>query len=125
MQPLGLEAAGTGSDRLLLPEDVAAFRQFRAPARPHDALVSSLDAISATRRDIRTLADEADLARIVVADAKASPLGGLSDLPSHTLRDVVRLTEAFMRDELGDARSCSLDSPKSRQPRLAALRQMR
>lgn len=157
VQPLELEAAETGSDRLLLPDDVAAFRQFRAPAKPQYALVSSLDSISATRRDIRTLADEADLARIVVADAKALPLGGRSDLPSHAildrgrliglweydpdaqqivwatfgiaadtaLRDVVRRTEAFVRDELGDARSFSLDAPKSRQPRLAALRQMR
>ena len=31
-------------------------------------------------------------------------------------------TEAFVRDELGDARSFSLDSIKSRLPRLAALR---
>jgi len=27
-----------------------------------------------------------------------------------------------VRDELGDARSFSLDSPKSREPRIAALR---
>jgi hypothetical protein len=31
-------------------------------------------------------------------------------------------TEAFVRDQLGDARSFSLDSPKSRAPRVAALR---
>ncbi|MQA11667.1 MAG: hypothetical protein GEU98_24585 [Pseudonocardiaceae bacterium] len=34
----------------------------------------------------------------------------------------VEKTEAYVRDELGDARSYSLDSPKSRAPRLAALR---
>jgi hypothetical protein len=38
------------------------------------------------------------------------------------LVEAVRRTEAFVRDELGDARAFSLDSPKSRQPRLAALR---
>ncbi len=38
------------------------------------------------------------------------------------LKDAVARTEAFVRDELGDARSFSLDSPKSRVPRLAALR---
>ncbi len=35
----------------------------------------------------------------------------------------VKNTEGYVRTELGDARSFSLDSPKSRQPRLAALRQ--
>jgi hypothetical protein len=34
----------------------------------------------------------------------------------------VARTEAFVRDDLGDARSFSLDSPKSRAPRIAALR---
>jgi hypothetical protein len=32
--------------------------------------------------------------------------------------------EAFVRDQLGDARSFSLDSPKSRKPRIEALRRM-
>jgi len=32
-------------------------------------------------------------------------------------------TQAYVRDQLGDARSFSLDSPKSRAPRIAALRQ--
>ena len=34
----------------------------------------------------------------------------------------VQRTEAFVREQLGDARSFSLDSPKSRAPRIAALR---
>ncbi|MBV9880720.1 MAG: winged helix DNA-binding domain-containing protein [Gemmatirosa sp.] len=33
-------------------------------------------------------------------------------------------TESFVRDQLGDARSFSLDSPKSRRPRIEALRAM-
>jgi hypothetical protein len=36
-------------------------------------------------------------------------------------REVARV-EAFIRDELGDARSFSLDSPESRAPRIEALR---
>ena len=40
------------------------------------------------------------------------------------LEEAVATTEAFIRDELGDARSFSLDSPKSRQPRLQQLREM-
>ncbi|KAA0020187.1 DNA glycosylase AlkZ-like family protein [Antrihabitans cavernicola] len=38
------------------------------------------------------------------------------------LDDVIASTESFVRDQLGDARSFSLDSPKSRAPRIAALR---
>ena len=38
------------------------------------------------------------------------------------LRKAVQQTERFIREEFGDARSFSLDSPKSREPRLAALR---
>lgn len=39
------------------------------------------------------------------------------------VQEVVRRTEQYVRDQLGDARSFSLDSPKSRAPRVAALRQ--
>lgn len=38
------------------------------------------------------------------------------------LEDAVARTEAFVRDDLGDARSFSLDSPKSRRARIEALR---
>jgi len=38
------------------------------------------------------------------------------------LEKAVKKTEAFVRDQLGDARSFSLDSPKSRGPRIAELR---
>ena len=41
---------------------------------------------------------------------------------SDALRDEVARTEAFVRDQLGDARTFSLDSPKSRKDRLDALR---
>jgi hypothetical protein len=38
------------------------------------------------------------------------------------LEEAVTRTENFVRDQLGDARSFGLDSPKSRAPRIAALR---
>jgi hypothetical protein len=41
--------------------------------------------------------------------------------PSEDMRSAVARTEAFVRDELGDARSFSLDSPASRRGRLDAL----
>ena len=41
------------------------------------------------------------------------------------LMAVVDEAEAWVRDDLGDARSFSLDSPKSRAPRVEAIRRMR
>jgi hypothetical protein len=40
------------------------------------------------------------------------------------LEKAVKEMEAFVREDLGDARSFSLDSPKSRAPRIEALRAM-
>src|SRR5262249_49211500 len=62
-EPLGLVPIETGSDRLLLPEDEAAFRAFKPPAKPQYALVSSLDTIAAARRDVKSLVDDRDLER--------------------------------------------------------------
>jgi hypothetical protein len=39
------------------------------------------------------------------------------------LQDAVARTEQYVREQLGDARSFSLDSPKSRMPRVESLRQ--
>jgi winged helix DNA-binding protein len=38
------------------------------------------------------------------------------------LKDAIARTEAYIRDDLGDFRGYSLDSPESRRPRIAALR---
>ncbi|MER7751456.1 crosslink repair DNA glycosylase YcaQ family protein [Kitasatospora sp. NPDC097643] len=42
--------------------------------------------------------------------------------PDDALRAAVARTETFIREQLGDARGFSLDSPKSRAPKIAALR---
>ena len=42
--------------------------------------------------------------------------------PDAALRDAVKRTEIFVREDLGDARSFSLDSPKSRAPRIAEMK---
>src|SRR5207237_6269199 len=52
---LQLQPAEEGSDRLLLPQDVESYRKFKPPADPQYALVSSLDPISANRRDVALL----------------------------------------------------------------------
>lgn len=156
VEPLGLVPAEPGSDRLLLPDDVAAFTVFEAPSQPEYSLVSSLDPITANRREMQSLIDDRDRERSVVVDALAKPVGGLVDLPSHAILDrgqiiglwefdvdanvivwgtfgrkkdkaldaAVEETQVFVRDQLGDARSFSLDSPKSRVARVEGLRKL-
>jgi hypothetical protein len=157
VEPLKLVPAEAGSDRMLLPEDVDAFRAVKIPTKPQYALVSGLDAIAATRREFHTLVDDKDLARKVVIDKGPAALGSVQDLPSHAILDRGRIvglwefdpdegaivaatfgvkpdkalsaaieeTERYVRDQLGDARSFSLDSGKSRAPRIEALRKMK
>ena len=43
-------------------------------------------------------------------------------LENKALASAIKKTEAYIREQLGDARSFSLDSPKSRMPRIDALR---
>jgi hypothetical protein len=156
VEPLGLMPAEKGSDRLLLPDDLEAFRKFKAASRPQYALIGSLDPLSANRRDVRGLLDPVDYERKVQIEKQLGSLGGIADLPSHAILDrgrlvglweydtetqsiawaafvkdkaaleaAVKKTESWVRDELGEARSFSLDSPKSRAPRIAALRKMK
>jgi hypothetical protein len=150
--PLGLVPLEKGGDRLMFPEDREAYEAFRPSKEPQVALTSSIDGLVLHRRDVKGLLDPKDLGRKVFGDKAMTSIGGLSDLPSHAIVDRGRLvglweydpdagaivwtawlkdravadavarTEAFVRDQLGDARSFSLDSPKSRAPRIAALR---
>jgi hypothetical protein len=154
--PLALVPADEGSERFLLPDDVQAFRAFAAPSESQYALVSSLDAISAARRDVSSLIDEKDRATVETHTFGERPGSSVVDLAAHAILDRGRLigyweydfdaqrivwatfgkkkdkaldravgeTEAYVRDQLGDARSFSLDSPKSRKPKLDALKRL-
>ncbi|MFB7673737.1 DNA glycosylase AlkZ-like family protein [Kitasatospora purpeofusca] len=56
-------------------------------------------------------------------DTERAEIVHLSFVPSNAeLRSAVARTEEFVRAELGDARGFSLDSPKSRAPKIEALR---
>jgi hypothetical protein len=153
---LGLVAAEPESDRLLLPDDAKTFAKFITPTDPQYALVSSLDAIAAARRDVSTLVDAKDRAAFDKITFGEKAGANLSDLVAHAIFDrgrligywefdaetqevvwmvftgkktkdlarVVEETETYVRDQLGDARSFSLDSPKSRAPKIAALRKL-
>lgn len=151
---LQLQPISAGSDLLLPAAEMAALQSFKAPTKPHYALVSSLDTIIAARRTVIDLLDADDLERDVMSDSSVKKIGRLIDLPSHAILDrgqliglwefdtdaneiVFRLfsgkadaalkakiaeTQAYVCDQLGDARSFSLDSPKSRVPRIKSLR---
>jgi hypothetical protein len=153
IEPLRLVPVEAGSDRLMFDDDRDDFLRFEPPKEPRYVLVSSLDAITAHRRDVRTLVDGIDWGHRLLGGREKAAGSALSDLPSHAILDRGRLvglweydveaqsvvcttfspqsealhtaianTERFIREELGDARSFSLDSPKSRAPRIAALR---
>jgi hypothetical protein len=127
VEPLKLNPVG--EDRMLLPEDEQAFRNFKAPGKPQFALVSSLDNIHRLRAskmaDLpgHVILDRGQLIGRWEFDMETGTIAWVSFIPStRALEDAVRKMETFIRDDLGDARSFSLDSPKSRAPRIAALR---
>jgi hypothetical protein len=152
VRPLRLEPVAAASDRMILPEDRKELESFRVPGKPQYVLVSSLDGITHLRRNLASLISADDLKRSVAEGKSEVPLNSLQDLPNHAvmdrgrlvglweydtvtesiawrsfikdpaIRDAVELTERFIQHELGDARSFSLDSPKSRVPRINALR---
>jgi hypothetical protein len=150
--PLKLAPVEKGSERLILEEDQAEFAAFKPPSKPQYVLVSSLDAIHALRRDVKGLLETRDLKHKVFggkfeeagglsdlpnhAILDRGRLVGLWDydpesqsivaatfgLKDKALDSAIKATETYIREEVGDARSFSLDSPKSRIPRIETLR---
>lgn len=143
--PLKLLPLAAGSERLLLAEHLDEFRTFKVPKEPQYSLVSSLDALVLLRRNHTDLCEAGD-AQVPqlrsVADLPSHAIidrGRLIGLweydtekenlawmcftkPGQQLKAAVTRTEEYIRTQLGDVRSFSLDSPKSRAPRIAALR---
>jgi len=152
LDKLDLVPIAPGSDRLLPACDKAAFDALEIPGKPHYALVSSIDAITLHRRDIAGLTDPAHRAHpLLIAEGRGSgfvidmpdhaifdrgQFVGLWEFdpaegkivwvsfvpPTDGLLAEIAKTESYVRDQVGDARSFSLDSPKSRAPRLVLLR---
>jgi len=149
IEPLKLEPLY--EDSLMLPGDREEFEAFKAPKAAHYVLVSAIDGISLLRRDMNSLVDPGDTKYLNVTAEKPGaavldlPSHGIFDrgrlvglweydpatesiawLPfiarNKELEKAVARTEEFVRTQLGDARSFSLDSPKSRAPRIQALR---
>ena len=144
---LSLKPLQAGSDRLVFPGDQRRFAAFR-PSRKHQyVLVSSLDGIFHLRRDARSLFAPEDRGRNVFHDrglmdltsnaildrgrlvgfweydVESASIVWMAFVPgSREMEEEVERTENLIRSDLGDARSYSLDSPRSRAPRIAALR---
>ena len=136
VEPLQLVEVAPGL--VLLPEDCEEFLKFQAPERPQYSLVSSLDGLASLRGDWKGLLEpedsEIDLAGHTILDrgrlvgrwefdTETGTIAWTSFLPrDKTLEKAVREMEAFVREDLGDARSFALDTPKSRAPRIEKLR---
>jgi hypothetical protein len=134
-------------DLMALPEDAAAFEKFQIPKKPHYVLTGILDNVSHLRRATASLIATEDAGRELVRKGAVQDLphhaildrGRLIGLwhfdpesdsiawssfvkKERALEEAVARTEAFIREDLGDARTFSLDSPKSRVPAITALR---
>jgi len=144
VEPLKLESLAAGDDRLMLPGDRAKLEAFKPSKDPHYVLTGSIDSIVVLRRDVKSLLDPKDLARqfflepdlpshaildrgrivgLWEYDTASESIAWIAFIKKDkALQDAVARTEQYVREQLGDARSFSLDSPRSREPRIAALR---
>jgi len=132
VEPLGLVAVDP--DLRMLPEDHDSFLKFQGPKRPQYSLVSSIDGVGLLRGDIdlrdskgqltgHAIFDRGRLVGRWEFDTETGTIAWASFVPrDKALEKAVKEMEAFVREDLGDARSFSLDSPKSRAPRIEALR---
>jgi winged helix DNA-binding protein len=145
VEPLGLMPATAGDARRMYPEDREALETFHRPSKPNYSLVSSLDGISHLRRDVKGLVNDDDQIPASLGGLTDLPSHAIVDRgrlagpweydtttdtiawmvfgkKDKAVEAAVKRTEEFIRGQLGDARSFSLDSPKSRAPGIAALR---
>ena len=127
MEPLGLELVM--GEYLALPQDRAAFEAFVVPKAPQYSLVSNLDAVTGQmlhgsgEKPDHSIMDRGEMVGNWQFDPVAGEIVWTSTVKAPApLREAVALTEAFIREDLEDFRSFSLDSPKSRVPRIEALR---
>ena len=148
LEAIDLAPLPTDPTRLLHSRQLAAFATYQVPEEPDVSLVSGLDALFLLRRDAGNCIDPADKAHPLLVPASPSlsdlPYHAIVDRgriiglwefdvatqsivwitfdpPAPETLAAIARTEAFVRDELQDARAFSLDSPKRRAPRIARL----
>ncbi|RAN76053.1 hypothetical protein B5P43_23930 [Bacillus sp. SRB_336] len=132
----------------MLPADADARQNFRAPAEEQIQLLAGSDSLFLLRRNAADHFAEADQGRqlgsarlALQADLPDHPIVDrgriiglwqydpgeeriahwLFNAPTNAVTHRIKEVEAFIREDLGDFRSFSLDSPSSRQQRINAL----
>ena len=116
------------ADLLASEEARAEFESFQPPKQPHYILTGVLDNITHLRRGedadrYHLILDRGDIIGRWHFDPETQTIVWNSSIEKNrALEEAVARTEAFIKEDLGDARTFSLDSPKSRIPALAALR---
>jgi hypothetical protein len=130
LEPLKLEPIeiAPGEELFLLPGDRSRLDSFKPPKEAHYALLGSIDSLFEHRGQFQdfeghAIVDRGRLVGLWEYDQPTESIAWVSFVKKDkALQQAVTRTENFVRDQLGDARSFSLDSPKSRAPRIAALR---
>ncbi len=147
LEPLKLEPSSKNSELLLPPNDRDAFEAFVPPKDPCYRLVANLDSFLLLRRDLSLLLEAKDAkhpllppdllatiqspvildrGRIVGLweyDSESESIAYMTFIKQDSLlKQAVATTEEYIRTQLGDARTFSLDSAKRRALRIAALR---
>ena len=155
LEPLKLESLAKDGPLLIFPSDRERLEAFKVPKQPQYALVASVDGVSLLKRNTRDLIDPeylknplfqhkayagaglADLpshgifdrGRLVGLweyDTDTKSIAWASFIPKNKdLTNAVGEMQEYVTSQLGDARSFGLDSPKSRTPRVEALRKAR
>ncbi|GAA1048918.1 DNA glycosylase AlkZ-like family protein [Arthrobacter russicus] len=133
-----------------LPQDRDAFEDFRAPDDEQIQLLAGTDGLTLLKRNAPELLADEDSDRSVLGEKPLGLSADLSDHPIFDRGQIIGMwqfdpgreelvawtfrkptaavkkgiaeVEAYIREDLGDFRSFSLDSPKSRQKRIDALR---
>jgi hypothetical protein len=118
---------------LLRKEDLENLHAFKRPKKPEIHLLASIDSLIHLHRTPAAVSQIAELPSHAIIDRgnvigmweydpdAAKIVHKTFEKPPNELEIALKQTEDFIRDQLGDARSFSLDSPKSRAPRIAAL----
>jgi hypothetical protein len=146
-----LDLASVGEGLLAPTELAKAYAAYVPPAKPRYNLLASIDALVLLRRDHPALLDETGLASMVAGDKSSlGGVADLPDhaivdrgrivglwqydpdagtvvawvfgaKADKAMAAAIEQTASYVREQLGDARSFSLDSPRARAPRIAAL----
>jgi hypothetical protein len=141
------ETAAGGAGLWMLPDDVGRLAAFEEPAGEQIQLLAGTDSLVLLRRNAADLLDEADRDKKVMASlalqadlpdhpildrgriiglwqyepGKERIVPWLFHAPTPAVMRRIAEVEAWIREDLGDFRAFSLDSPATRQKRIDAL----